>query len=242
MLTTISVVITLDNVYQSWASGAGGRNVESGMRRHPLHGRVRLGAVALVLITAGCAPSYSSAALGQYELYQPYARQVRDAFDVELTRAGYVAVIEVLTPTPTHRDLPVLFRASYPEFPTDQHEFPAGDHQLRSRQTTFIQPRNCGRTELPAIDGCRRDLRMLPGVHSLGEYRVGVHHYIAIVADEPVDPFTIAEELFYIALENPLLSRQLKELDADLAAASLEQALLDRPGTANWAAHYVTAR
>jgi hypothetical protein len=198
------------------------------------------------VVGSACAPTYTSAGLGRYDVFQPFARMDGGYIALELARAGYVAVINVVLPQPAFRERPVLFIAEYPLWPTDDRHFTAGRHRLRARRETVRVPRMCGGNQMPTIDGCRRVYEMLPGVRSLADYDRSRGllrgHYIVMVADEPIDPFTIAEELFHLALDRPDLTRRLRELDAELAAAALEEALLDRPGSPYWAALYVAAR
>jgi hypothetical protein len=193
-----------------------------------------------------CAPKFSSAALGRYDEYQPFARQRGRAIELELARGGYVAVVNVLTPNPAFRDRPILFEAAYPLWDTDRREYPAGRHSLLPRRETVRIPLRCGLEQVPTLSGCRREFTMLPGIRTLGEYRMGYGirngHYIVMVADYPIDPFTLAEELFYLTLDRPEMKQLFMALDADTAADGLERMLLDRPGTSNWAALYVAAR
>lgn len=202
----------------------------------------------LTLALAGCAPTYTSAGIGRYDVFRPFAKLDGRAIELELERAAYVAVVNVVPPSPSFRDRPILFEAVYPYYPSDQRRFEAGRHRLIPRRETVREPMGCGMEEIPTIDGCRRRFDMLPGVNMEAgrayprSYSIRAGHYIALVADRPIDPYTLAEELYYLAFERPELSRVLREMNADLAAAELERALLDRPGTPNWAAIYVAAR
>lgn len=210
--------------------------------------RVLTLAPILAFLVGGCAPTYTSAGLGRYDVYRPFARMDGRAIELELDRTAWVAVVNVIPPNPAYRDRPILFEAVYPYYPTDQRHFEAGRHRLIPRRESVREPVGCRLEEVPTIDGCRRRFDMLPGVR-LEEggaysrsYSIRAGHYIALVADRPIDPYTLAEELYYLAFDRPELTRVLREMNAELAAAELERALLDRPGTPNWAALYVAAR
>jgi hypothetical protein len=206
----------------------------------------RLAMLLIVLSTAACAPSFTSAGIGRYEEFQPFARAAGRGIDLELARSAHVAVVAVFRPRPAFSDRPLLFSAVYPYFESDRRYFDAGRHRLRARQADLRQPLLCGSQEVPTIEGCRRAYHMLPGVLSISDYFTdpGIRggHYIVFAADEPIDPFSLAEELFYMALDRPELARRLRALDAVAAAGELERTLLDRPGTPLWAALYVAAR
>lgn len=210
------------------------------MRRLPDPARL-LAFGALFALTA-CAPTFTSAALGRSDFFAPHATMRGRTVQLELAQRAHVAVVQVLTPTPGNQDRPVLFVPLYPRFETDQREFEPGTHRLAAREETFRQDWVCGDTQSPTMDGCRRDYRYLPGVRSLAEYHDGYTHFITLVSDQPIDPYALAEELFYMAFDDPRLAQQFRDVDAEAAAATLEQALLDRPGSANWAAHYVAGR
>jgi hypothetical protein len=211
-----------------------------------LHRLVQCAVLCVMLALTSCVPRFTSVGLGRYDEFQPYARSGGRGVDLELARAGHVAVISVILPRPAFADRPVLFAAVYPYYDTDQRYFEAGQHRLLPRRETVRVPLTCGSQQTPTLEGCRRAYDMLPGVRTLSEYITdyGIRggHYIVFVADEPVDPYTLAEQLFYMAFDRPELTRLLRQLDAPAAAAELENALLDRPGTPRWAALYVAAR
>lgn len=201
--------------------------------------------LALSIAPAACATRYTSAALGQYERFEPYARLRSTSIDLELSRAAYVAVIAIRAPSPGFRDRPILFRPLYPIYPTDSVHFSAGRHRLIPRRISVIEPLNCRGNETPSIDGCRRPPHLYPGVGGPGDvggaYGSGLAHYIVIASEEFVDPYTLADELFNIALERPELASALRLLNAQASAPLLERALLDRPGTPIWGAFYVAS-
>jgi hypothetical protein len=202
----------------------------------------------LMLLCIACGPRYSSAALGQYPEFQPFmtrpppaSTRIEPTYDVELTRQAFVSLIAITPPAGGYEDRPVVFTALYPLYDTDRLMFPPGEHRLRSRRSILMEPRNCADDEKPALDGCRRSLRLLPGLLQ-GRPPGAPTHYLLITADEFVDPFELADELYFRALTDDALRTALLEGDTDGAAALIERALLDRRGTPLWAALYVVTR
>jgi hypothetical protein len=206
---------------------------------------LRILLLASLALPVACATRYQSAALGQYERFEPYARLRNVSIDLELSRDAYIAIIAIRAPSPGFRDRPVLYRPLYPLYPTDPVRFAAGRHRLVARRTTLVDPLNCRRDEVPTLDGCRRPAHLYPGVGGPGDvgtvYSSTLAHYIVIASEEYIDPFTLADELFNTTLERPELASVLRRLDANASAQLLEQALLDRPGTPIWGAFYVTS-
>jgi hypothetical protein len=206
---------------------------------------LRLLLVILAVLPVGCTTRYTTAALGQYDRFEPYARVRNMSIDLELARAAYVVIIAIRTPSPGFQDRPILFRPLYPLYPTDEVRFPAGRHRLVARRVTLNEPLNCRRDEQPTLSGCRRPPHLYPGVGGPGDvggaYASTLAHYIVIASEEFIDPFTLADELFLVTLERPELSQLLRTHDAERSAPQLERALLDRPGTPMWGAFYVAS-
>jgi hypothetical protein len=200
--------------------------------------------VALAL--GACAPRYSTAGLGQYAEFQPYAVLRGNSIYLELSRAAHVSIIGIGLPNSFYDELPVVYGALYPQYVTDATRFEAGRHRLLSRAPHQVRPMNCRQDERPALDGCRRPFHLLPGVSGVADdraaYRLGGGGYLVIASAEFIDPFTLAEELFYATLEHPEIAQSLRSGDADATAHELERVLLDRPGSFEWAAMYVTSR
>ncbi|CAN5716100.1 hypothetical protein BH23GEM9_BH23GEM9_35740 [soil metagenome] len=206
-------------------------------------GLLRLALLTTPLLLGGCAVKYSTAALGDYAAYEPFATMNRSTVWLEVNRDAHVAVLAVRTPMPGYDTAPVLFDVMYPVYETDRTHFRAGKHVLLPRQTSMQLPPQCRESEVPALAGCRRRLR--PGLRGLDvrdAYQRDVNHYIVIVADEFIDPYTLADELFYAVFEDDEVADLLKARDAETAAASLERVLLDRRMAPGWAGLYVTNR
>jgi hypothetical protein len=202
--------------------------------------------VTLLLLCTACAPRYGTAALGQYEEYRPFmtrppaATLNEAAYDIELTRQAFVSVIAIVPPAGGYEERPVYFQALYPRYDTDRMMFPAGKHRLRSPRTLLMEPRNCADDEKPALDGCRRAVQLLPGM--LRPRPPAPSHYLLITADEFVDPYEVADDLYFKAMDDEELKLALQSDDTDKAAALLERALLDRRGSPLWAAFYLMVR
>jgi hypothetical protein len=215
----------------------------SGARRRAAH--MLLPAVLLATLAAGaCGARYSTAALGQYESYEPFAVVGPSSIRLELARPAHVAIIAVLAPAPGFGSAPVLFTPLYPVYETDRTHFTAGEHRLLPRRVSLIEPQVCRRTETPSLAGCRRAQHLLPGVPNpfRQAYPLDRQHYIVLVADEFIDPYAVAEELYVSVLDEQSVAELLKARDAPAAASELERVLLDRRGSPLWAGLYVTNR
>ena len=202
--------------------------------------------VFATLASASCATRYSSAALGQYEEFQPFiwlrnTQDNRARYELEITRPAFVSILTVSPPAGGFEDRPVMFDVVYPRYDTDPVEFTAGRHQLITRVTPLMPPRNCGYDEPPTLGGCRRPQYQLPGMRA-GRPPTGPPHYLVIAADEFVDPYTLADELHYVAMEQPELGDALRSGTIESASALLERVLLDRRGTPFWAGLYIVSR
>jgi hypothetical protein len=206
----------------------------------------RLIATLALLASVGCAAGFYSAALGNYDEFQPYARLRATSLDLELARDAYVAVIGITTPAPGYSERPVLFQPIYPQWDTDETHFRAGRHRIVSRRQTLRDPVNCRHDQKPTLSGCRRAPYLYPGAGSHVEigrvYVADPSHYVVIASEEFVDPYTLADDLFELAFEREELGDALKARTAETAATDLERALLDRPGSPIWGALYVSGR
>lgn len=206
--------------------------------RFPCRRTARVALLSALVLAGACATRYSTAALGQYEQFEPFL-MFRHGQDVEITRPAYIAIITITPPASGYEDRPLLFDVVYPRYETDRLHFSAGRHRLVSRATRLMDPPGCASDEKPALDGCRR--RLIPGL-SAGRPPAGLSHYLLLAADEFVDPYTLADDLFYTALEEQALDDALRSAGVERAAAALERTLLDRRGSPLWAALYVVAR
>src|SRR5690606_28310584 len=102
--------------------------------------------VALSLaVLAGCATRYGTEALGQYDLFSPYADLTRGSRDVELTRPGHIAIIDIFPLNPSYtmpRDHRT-FRALFPVTERDSTYYPAGTHRVRYALTVSANRPRC---------------------------------------------------------------------------------------------------
>ena len=198
------------------------------------------------LLATACAPRRYSAALGNYDAFQPYAMLRSTSYDIELARAAHVAIIAITPPAPGYNERPVLFRPLYPLWDTDRTQFTAGKHRVTPRRQTLRDPVNCRGSEKPTLRGCRRAAYLYPGAGVPGEvnsiYSVDLGHYLVIASEDYLDAFTLADELFDMVLDRSELAEALKTRKGEMAAADLERALLDRPGSPLWGALYVAGR
>ena len=205
-------------------------------------------ATPLLLLCIACGPRYTSAALGQYPDFQPFmtrpptsSGRVEPSYHVELTRQAFVALIAITPPAGGYEDRPVVFNVLYPLYDTDRLMFAPGEHRLVPRRNVLMEPRNCADDEKPALDGCRRSLRLLPGLLQ-GRPPGAPTHYLLITADDFLDPFELADELYFRALGDDALRAALQQANTERAASLIERVLLDRRGTPLWAALYVVTR
>lgn len=195
------------------------------------------------LLLPSCAVKYSSAALGEYAAYEPFARVNRNLYTVELSQPAHVAVISVVAPQPGYNEAPVFFEVRYPLTEYDRTEFPAGRHRLSPRNVRLNTPRECRQTEAPTLEGCRRTI--LPGLRGIDTnraYQRDPQHYLLIAAPERIDPYTLADALYFLALEDEDFAEAFKRRDAEAAADVIERALLNQRMSAGWGGVYVTYR
>jgi hypothetical protein len=194
-------------------------------------------AFVLVLLTA-CSVRYGTQALGQYELFSPYADLTRGAREVELTRAGHIAIIDIEPFNPAYtlpRDYRT-FRALFPLTERDSTYYPAGKHRVRHALTVAPNRPRCEVADVPSMSGCREDLAL--SARTGGQIGT-TSHYLLLVAEEPIDPYTVAFLLNEAVLLNELLAPALFERDAAAAAMELSRAIADMPGLSAWSGYYV---
>src|SRR5688500_8631722 len=124
---------------------------------------MRLPYATLVLLSIACAPRYSTAALGNYNEFEPFMTsppmmplRVESTYDVEIKRQAFVTLIAIVPPAGGYEDRPVVFSALYPLYDTDKLQFAPGRHRLRPHRTELTIPPNCSSAERPALEGCRR--------------------------------------------------------------------------------------
>jgi hypothetical protein len=199
----------------------------------------------LALLIPACAGTrYGTAALGNYDAYEPFATMNRGLVTVEIAREAHLAVVSVQVPRPGYETAPVIFDVVYPHSSADRTLFPPGRHRMSPRPVARRAFRECEALEKPSLDGCRR--RILPGLRTVDNERMyqpaSEHHVIVVAADQPVDPYTLAEALYFAALENEVLAGALRRRDAPAARAILERTLLDQNLATGWAGVYLTSR
>jgi hypothetical protein len=211
--------------------------------------RRRMPALLLVVLLPSCAganygTTWGTAPLGTYDDYRPHATMSGRLVTVEMEREAHVAVIGVRAPRPGYESAPVFFEVKYPYTSVDRTRFPAGRHRMSPRPASPRAYRECETLEKPTIDGCRR--RVLPGMRTVDDARVYPgptdQHIIVVVADEPIDPYTLADALYFAAFENATLAAAFRLRDAPAAKAILERTLLDQKIATGWAGVYLTSR
>jgi hypothetical protein len=199
--------------------------------------RLILGAAAALL--TGCTARYGTLALGQYELFSPFADLTRGRREVELGRPGFVAVLDVVPADPAFRQRPdyVTFRPIYPLSVHDSTFFATGTHRLRYAVTNEPMVTLCREIDIPSIDGCREaragSFRQISGPVP------SASHYLVIVAEEYVDPFTLAYYLNEAVRMSDTLPTALHRRNPQDAAEALSLAIADMPGLSAWSGYYV---
>jgi hypothetical protein len=192
---------------------------------------------ALVML-GGCATRYGTQALGQYDLFSPYADLTRGSREVEITRPGHVAIIDIFPVNPAYvmpRDHRT-FRALFPVTERDSTHYPAGSHRVRHALTVAANRPRCEDGMIPSITGCREDLVL--SERTSGQIPSS-NHYLVLVAEEFIDPYTVAFHLNEAILTNELLMPALFERDAAAAAAEIGRVIADVPGLGGWSGYYV---
>lgn len=199
--------------------------------------RSALTAFALVMLF-GCATRYGTQALGQYDLFSPFADLTRGSRDVEITRAGHIAIIDIHPLNPSfamprdHR----TFRALYPATEQDSTYYAAGTHRIRHTPTVGVNRPRCEDGAIPSMTGCREDLQLAE--RTSGQIPSS-NHYLLIVAEEFIDPYTVAFHLNEAVITNELLMPALFERDAPAAAEEIARVIADVPGLGVWSGYYV---
>jgi hypothetical protein len=157
---------------------------------------------------------------------------------VELGQPAYVLALGVTYPSAEEPGRPVTFDAQYPRFPTDARHFDAGQHRLKARQRPPFWPMNCGRDEVPTIDGCRRPLHLLPGISGYVAARHPRSAVLIIASAEFVDPFTLAEELYWELMRDWQRTQRLIGADVEVLTEEIEPLLVRTLGRDGWAASF----
>jgi hypothetical protein len=186
----------------------------------------------------GCAARYGTLALGQYELFAPFADLTRGRREVELTRPGYVAILDIRPFDPAYRPPQdyVTFRAIFPLTVHDSTYFPAGTHALRYNSVTETMRVLCADVEVPSIDGCR-EYRGGPSSIISGPVPTSTH-YLIIVAEEYVDPFTVAFHLNETVRASDTFAVALHRRDVQAVAEEISAGIADVPGLRGWSGYY----
>jgi len=191
-----------------------------------------------LLLLSGCATRYGTHALGQYDLYSPYADLTRGSRTVEITRPGHIAIIDIhaLNPAYTMPRDHRTFRALFPVTERDSTYYPAGTHRIRHTLTVAANRPRCEDGVIPSITGCREDLVL--SERTSGQVATS-HHYLLLVAERFIDPYTVAFHLNEAVLTNQLLMPALYTRDAEAAAAEIARVIADIPGLGAWSGYYV---
>jgi len=196
---------------------------------------------ALALPLQGCTtgPRFVQR-IGPAETFEPILNAGSSAsrVRVDIAEPGYVSALSVSVPLLENR-WPVLFTAGYPRFPTDPRWLEAGRHNLRPRNRSAILPMECRPEQQPTLEGCRRPLELLPGVRQMAgtnipiEGRSGV---LMIVSDTFIDPFLLAEQLYWEVLGDWTRDSGLREADAAELPLAMEALLEKVLGRSGWSA------
>jgi hypothetical protein len=195
-------------------------------------------ALPLTLLLAACATRYGTQGIGQYDLYSPYADLTRGAREVELTRGGHIAILDIFPLNPAYtmpRDHRT-FRALFPATERDSTYYAAGTHRVRHALTVAPNRPRCEDGVVPSMTGCRQDLSL--SQRTSGQIAT-TNHYLLLVAEEPIDPYTVAFHLNEAILTNELLMPALFERDASAAAQEIAKVIADLPGLSAWSGYYV---
>jgi hypothetical protein len=204
-------------------------------------GRVGMGsllALAAGVALAGCAARYGTLALGQYELFSPFADLARGRREVELSRPGYVAVLDIAPLDPAYR-APQNYQTFRPIFPLTVHDstrFPAGAHVLRYFPVTETMRVLCSDADVPSIDGCRAS-RDGPTTTVRGSVPASTH-YLVVVAESYIDPYTLAYHLDERLLVSDTFAGALHRRDTEAVDREITLAIAEAPDLGGWAAFY----
>lgn len=160
---------------------------------------------------------------------------------VDLHRPAYVVALNISYPATPTSNRPVIVQARYPRRDTDEKHFGPGRHRLTSRSRFAQEPLNCRDNEIPRLDGCRRPLHLLPGAsdwagQSLTSDPVR-HALLIIVSHAFIDPYPLAEHLYYELLRDWQRAGRLRDADAEGLAEELRPLLRDRLGERGWSGH-----
>lgn len=179
----------------------------------------------------------------------PRRRGRSTELEVTIRRRAYISVVQIIAPAPDRRDSPVLFRAFYPWALGLQWQFEPGRwiiegwpelifETISSPTTRGRGVRLCERNEEPALGGCWVREAELPGyAHGRG---VNLDQYIVIASEERIDPYRLAYDLYFAALDSDELRRALVRDDAAEAARLIEHVIAARPGSPFWGAIYLS--
>jgi hypothetical protein len=157
---------------------------------------------------------------------------------IELARPAYVLALRVHYPSASEPGRPVTFQAQYPAYPTDPTRFEAGRHRLVARQRSGFWPMGCRSEEEPTIDGCRRPVSLLPGFSNFVSARHPRGALLVITSDTFVDPFPLAERLYWELQRDWQRTSRLVEADAATLREEMEPLLLRALGRSGWAASF----
>lgn len=200
-----------------------------------------LAASAAALLGA-CTTGFAFHAVGQYDRFSPYADLTGGRRTVEIERAGHVAVIDISALDPAYAPPfeHLTFTALYPLTQRDRTYFPAGTHRLSHEPTTELMRRFCDGIQIPTIDGCR--LGRQDASRRVGGSIAPSTHYLVLVADEFIDPYTVSYYLNERLELSETLATALYRRNTQDAAAEIGETVADVPGLSAWSGYYVATR
>jgi hypothetical protein len=200
-----------------------------------------LSALLCAVLFSGCAVQVNRAAFGRgVAAYQPAAEMRGALITIDVARPAHVAVVGIAAPRPGFEYAPIKFEAVFPFSDIDPTYHEAGRHRLRPRLVGGRTYRECREAEKPSLSDCRRTY--LPNTNVPGAYEgLGEQHYIVVFSEEPVDPYTLAYELFLTGLVDDDFNAAITRREPGATTDEVERAL--RPHIAiGWAAVHVHRR
>lgn len=193
--------------------------------------------LAIPLVLVSCTTAWQTTGLGRYTEYQPWGRVVSGTYEIELERAGHVSIIGVVVPLRSQdNSRHFTFRPLFPRTEADSTFYPPGRHAARHTRVIENMRRLCDVTETPTVGGCRRGR---PGGIDYGDAGRVPQHFLMVVSSRLVDPYTLADVLEFTHKTEPEFALALQQRDIEAAAGFITNAIVDLPGSPDWAAFYV---